>query len=67
MENVNMDKLQREFNKAASDARQRIGDSIGRTMRVFNDPDIINTIFLTRSGMLAACIWPRTRVFFWKA
>ena len=61
MENVNMDKLQREFNKAAFDARQRIGDIIGRTMHVFNDPNIVNTIFLARSGMVAACILARGR------
>lgn len=37
MENSNMDKLQQEFNKATLDMRRRIGDVVGRAMRVFDD------------------------------
>ena len=67
MENLNMDKLQTEFNKAAIDARQRIGDIIGRTMRVFNDPDIVNAIFLARPVLHITCIWCLARAIVWKA
>jgi hypothetical protein len=37
MENANMGALQQELNKATHDVRQRIGDTIGRIMHVFDD------------------------------
>lgn len=39
-EHENMDQLQREFNKAAVEARHRIGDVIGRLMHGFDDPKL---------------------------
>ena len=46
MENLNMDRLQAEFNSAAGAAKQRIGNTIGRMMRVFDDPGVANAAFL---------------------
>ena len=48
MENVNMDKLQQEFNKASTAARRQIGNAIGRIMHAFDDPKLANTIFVGR-------------------
>ena len=44
MENANMARLQQEANKATLDARRRIGDTIGKAMRVFDDPKVASTI-----------------------
>ena len=52
MENVNMDKLQQEFNKAEAEARRRIGNAIGRAMRVYDDPLLARSILVGRLGML---------------
>ena len=52
MENANMDKLQQEFNKAEAEARRRIGNAIGRAMRVYDDPLLARSILIGRLGML---------------
>lgn len=46
MENANMDKLQKEFNKVTVDARKQIGDVIGRTLLAFNDAELASTALL---------------------
>jgi len=48
MENANMDKLQQEFNKAEAEARRRIGNAIGRAMRVYDDPLLARSILIGR-------------------
>jgi hypothetical protein len=52
MENANMDKLQQEFNKAEAEARRRIGNAIGRAMRVYDDPLLARSVLIGRPGML---------------
>lgn len=44
-ENINMDRLQQEFNKATFDTRRQIGDVVGRALRVFDDPALAKQIF----------------------
>lgn len=48
MENANMDKLQEAFNAAMVDARRKVGDVIGRVMRMFDDPRLARAIFAGR-------------------
>ena len=48
MENANMDKLQQQVNKATVDARQQIGDIIGRAMRALDDSRIASAVLMDR-------------------
>lgn len=52
MENANMDNLQQEFNKAEAEARRRIGNAIGRAMRVYDDPLLARSILVGRLACL---------------
>lgn len=48
IENANMDRLQREMNKALLEARRQIGDTIGRAMRAFDDPRMAGAVQISR-------------------
>lgn len=50
VENANMGELQQEVNKATRDVRRRIGDVIGRAMRVFDDPKFAAYVSAARRG-----------------
>lgn len=52
IENSNMARLQQEVNKAILNARQRIGDAIGRVMHVFDDSQVATAVLLRRSTAL---------------
>jgi len=60
IENVNMDQLTLEFNKAGVEARHRIGDVVGRAMRVFDDPALAHKIFTKRNGPKLATVFRQT-------
>lgn len=58
-----MYQLQMEFNKATLAAPRQIGDIVGRTMRVFDDPVLAKDVFAQRSApklMKAATVFRQT-------
>jgi len=54
IENANMDRLQREMNKALLEARRQIGDTIGRAMRAFDDPRMAGAVQISRRAQKSA-------------
>jgi len=54
IEGTSMRELQQEFNKATIDARKRIGDAVGRAMRVFDDPALTQKILAKREASKSA-------------
>lgn len=52
MENANMARLQQDVNKAILDARRRIGDTIGRVMRVFDDAQVASATLMRKSAAM---------------
>jgi len=57
IQSFNMYKLQQAFNKATLDARRRIGDVVGRAMRVFDDPVLAQRVFAKRGAPKSAMLY----------
>lgn len=47
-EDISMGGLQREFNKAGVEARQRVGETFGKMMKLFDDPSVLRALSFAR-------------------